>query len=98
MVFMDFYVYIVANLQTRALYIGHTDDLVRRASEHRDGLKSKWAAQNRCKTLVWYADFPTRDETKTRERQMKKWKRAWKIREIETINPDWEDLLVAFMS
>jgi len=94
---LAFYVYITANLKTRALYIGHADDLVRRAGEHSSGLFSGWAAQNGCRTLVWYGEFPTRDEAKTRERQMKRWKRAWKIREIEEINPDWEDLLEAYM-
>lgn len=90
---MGFYVYIVANLKTGALYTGHTDDIVRRAGEHRLGLKSRWAGQQGCRTLVWYSEFPSRDEARVRERQMKKWKRAWKIREIEDLNPDWVDLL-----
>ena len=90
---LAFHVYIVANLRTKAIYIGHTDDLVRRANEHRGGFKSTWAARNFCRTLVWFEAYETRDEAKTRERQMKRWKRAWKIREIESLNPDWKDLL-----
>ena len=88
---MAFHVYIVTNKRNGTLYIGHTDDLVRRIWQHRtkafDGFTRKYG----CDRLVWSREFPTREEAKARERQMKAWRRAWKIEEIEKDNPDWLD-------
>jgi len=87
-----FYVYMVMNPTTGALYIGHTDDISRRAHEHRHGLLPGWSRDHACKKLVWYAEFESRDAAKQREWQMKKWKRDWKLRQIEEDNPDGADL------
>ena len=93
---MSFYVYIVTNKKNGTLYIGHTDDLVRRIWQHRtkafDGFTRKYG----CDRLVWFGEFPTREEAKSRERQMKAWQRAWKIEAIEKANPDWLDLSADF--
>ena len=89
---MGFYVYMVMNPVTGALYIGQTDDISRRAHEHRHGLLPGWSRDHGCKKLVWYADFESRDAAVRREWQMKKWKRDWKLRQIEEDNPEWADL------
>ncbi len=59
---------------------------------HKNGTVSGFTKQYGVKTLVWYEQHETREFAFTRERQMKKWKRAWKIRAIEEMNPRWSDL------
>ena len=88
-----FYVYITASMKNGTLYIGHTDDIIRRAWQHKTGALPGFAKKYKCRRLVWYADFPTRDEAQTRERQMKAWRRSWKIDLIEQENPGWRDLM-----
>ena len=89
---MAFYVYIVTNQRNGTLYIGHTDDIGRRAYEHRNGILPGFASKYGCRRLVWYDTFGTRDAAQTRERQMKAWRRDWKIALIEKDNPGWRDL------
>lgn len=88
-----FYVYITASMKNGTLYIGDTDGIIRRDWQHKTGAIPGFAKKYRCRRLVWYAELPTRDEAKTRERQMKNWRRAWKIELIEKANPGWRDLL-----
>ena len=88
-----FYVYITASMKNGTLYIGHTDDIVRRAWQHKTGTFPGFARKYKCRRLVWYDGFPTRDEAKSRERQLKNWRRAWKIELIEKQNPGWRDLI-----
>ena len=89
---MAFYVYILASERNGTLYIGSTDSLVRRVSEHREELTPGFTSRYGVKRLVWYEAFDTRDEAFRRERQMKVWRRAWKIELIEKTNPGWRDL------
>ncbi len=88
-----FFVYIITNRPDGTLYVGTTDDLERRMSEHRLALRPGFAAKYRLKTLVWYEAWGSREGEIHRERQIKKWNRAWKVRLIESANPDWHDLL-----
>jgi len=88
-----FYVYIVTNMKNGTLYIGHTDDIYRRSWQHKAGDMAGFTRKYGCKRLVWFDTFSTRDAAKTRERQMKAWKRAWKIELIEKVNPEWRDLM-----
>ena len=84
-------VYILANKPQGTLYIGATADLPRRVWEHRQGTTPGFAQRHGCRLLVWYevcADF---DQALRREKQLKKWKRAWKFRLIEEANPIWRD-------
>ena len=74
------------------LYIGVTSDLAARAWAHREGRGSKFCARYGLTKLVYAEQAPTIVEAIAREKAMKKWKRAWKIREIERVNPDWLDL------
>ncbi|KDA02789.1 GIY-YIG nuclease family protein [Hyphomonas oceanitis] len=89
---MAFYVYIMASQKIGTLYTGHTDDIAYRTWNHREGRGAAFTRQHSVKRLVWYEVHESRESAKTREYQIKKWKRAWKIRLIEEANPDWRDL------
>ena len=89
---MAFYVYIVCNKRNGTLYVGMTDDLVRRMWQHREGTFDGFTKQHGLKTLVWFEQHASRESAFARERQMKKWNRAWKLRRIETDNSEWRDL------
>ena len=86
------YVYIMASRRNGTLYIGVTSDLAKRVWEHRNGVVPGFTRKYGCKILVWYAAFDDIQQARLRELQMKKWKRIWKISEIEAMNPDWQDL------
>jgi putative endonuclease len=86
------YVYIMASRRNGTLYIGVTSDLAKRVWEHRNGVVPGFTRKYGCKILVWYAAFDDIQQARLRELQMKKWKRIWKLSEIEAMNPDWQDL------
>lgn len=86
------FVYLMASGRNGTLYLGATCDLPRRAWEHRNGVVEGFTKKHRCKLLVWYQAYESLDSARYRELQMKKWQRAWKIREIEGLNPEWADL------
>jgi putative endonuclease len=86
------YVYIMASGRNGTLYIGAAFDLAKRAWEHRKGVVEGFTKKYGCKLLVWYESHESLESARRRERQMKEWKRAWKLREIEGMNPAWEDL------
>ncbi|MET4665181.1 putative endonuclease [Sphingomonas sp. PvP056] len=85
-------VYIMANARNGTIYIGSTNALARRAWEHREGVVAGFTKEYGCKLLVWYEQHSSLESARVREFQMKSWKRAWKVREIEGLNPEWEDL------
>lgn len=86
------YVYIMASRRNGTTYIGVTSDLPGRAYQHRNGLIDGFTRKYGCRILVWYEAHGDIQDARARELQMKKWKRQWKLREIETMNPDWDDL------
>ena len=86
------YVYIMASARNGTLYIGVTSDLVKRVWEHRNGVVDGFTKKYGCKLLVWFEASDDLDDARLRELQMKKWKRLWKLRVIEALNPDWQDL------
>jgi len=86
------FVYVMASGRNGTLYVGVTSDLPKRAWEHREGVVEGFTKEYGCKLLIWYQAYESLDAARLRERQMKGWKRAWKLREIEGLNPDWEDL------
>jgi putative endonuclease len=89
---MSFWVYMLASGKNGTLYVGSTDDLVRRVWEHREGVLPGFTRKYDVKTLVWFEAHETRESALARERQMKKWNRPWKLRLIERANPAWRDL------
>jgi putative endonuclease len=86
------YVYIMASGRNGTLYIGVTSNLLKRAWEHREGIAEGFTRHYGCKTLVWFEVHDRIDDAIRREKQMKEWRRAWKLRQIEAMNPDWHDL------
>lgn len=86
------HVYIMASRRNGTLYLGVTADLAKRAYEHRNGIVAGFTRKYGCKLLVWYQVFDDLDSARHRELQMKEWRRAWKLRVIEEMNPDWNDL------
>ena len=89
---MSYYVYLLASRKHGTLYLGVTNDLVRRVFEHRNNLVRGFTSRYGITRLVW---FETHDEIMaaiSREKEIKKWRRDWKISLIEADNPDWRDL------
>lgn len=86
------FVYIMASDRNGTIYIGSTVDLVQRVWQHRNGLVEGFTSKHGCKLLVWYEAYEDLQEARRRELQMKKWKRQWKLSQIEQMNPDWADL------
>ena len=84
--------YIVASERNGTIYTGFTTNLVRRAYEHRMGLMEGFSKKYGTKMLVYYEIYDHIEDAALRERRMKKWNRQWKLRLIEKMNPDWEDL------
>jgi putative endonuclease len=87
-----FYVYILASKRNGTLYIGMTDDLVKRVWQHRNDILRGFTHRYGVKTLVWFEPHNSRESAFTRERQLKKWNRSWKLDLIERDNPRWRDL------
>jgi putative endonuclease len=86
------YVYILGSDCYGTLYVGVTSDLVRRVWQHREGLVAGFTKTYGVKRLVWFETHGDIIAAITREKQLKKWKRAWKIELIQSVNPEWRDL------
>jgi putative endonuclease len=86
------FVYIMASRRNGTIYIGVTSDLPQRITQHREGLIEGFTKQYGCKLLVWFERYDDLQEARRRELQMKNWKRLWKLRVIEEMNPEWDDL------
>ena len=85
-------VYILASQRNGTLYTGVTSDLPGRIGEHRQGLGSKFTSKYKVHQLVWFEMHAAMDAAIAREKQIKAWRRAWKLALIEKHNPDWRDL------
>ena len=89
---LQYYVYILASRIGGTLYIGVTNDLLRRVGEHREGVVAGFTKKYGVKRLVYFETFDDVDAAIAREKQLKGWNRVWKIRLIEKDNPNWDDL------
>ncbi len=85
-------VYILSNQQRGTLYIGVTSDLVKRVHQHKNDLVDGFTKQYSTHTLVYFELVGDMYEAIQREKQLKKWKRVWKLELIEENNPSWIDL------
>jgi len=85
-------VYIITNKKNGTLYIGSTNSLSRRIWEHKNKQWGKFSKKYNLTQLVYYESGLSWEGARIREKQMKKWKRAWKIRLIESQNPTWDGL------
>ena len=88
----QYYVYILASKKNGTLYIGVTNNLSKRVYEHKNNFVEGFTKKYNVHTLVYYEAVENVMSAITREKQMKKWRRQWKIELIEKKNPDWEDL------
>ena len=89
---MSYYVYLMASKRNGTLYIGMTNDLIRRVYEHKEGFVPGFTKQYDVKALVYFELLEDPESAIHREKQLKAWKRAWKIDLIEKANPYWNDL------
>jgi putative endonuclease len=88
----SYFVYILASKIGGTLYVGVTNDLVRRIHEHRNGLADGFTKKYGVHRLIYFEQHSDIEAAITREKRLKKWNRAWKIRLVEETNPNWSDL------
>ena len=88
----EYYIYILANRRNGTLYVGITNDLVRRVYEHKNNLLKGFSKKYSTYQLVYYESTSEIDADIAREKQLKTWTRKWKIALIERNNPQWCDL------
>jgi putative endonuclease len=88
----NMYVYIIANERNGTLYIGVTNDLVRRIYEHKNKLIEGFSSKYALEKLVYYEMFDDELTAIQREKNLKRWNRNWKKDLIEEFNPEWKDL------
>lgn len=91
---IDPYVYLLASRRNGTLYIGVTSNLMQRVAQHRAGTFGGFSAQHGVRLLVWFEQHATMETAIIREKQLKKWRRGWKLDLIEQSNPNWRDLAV----
>ena len=88
----NYFVYIMAYKRNGTLYVGVTNNLKVRVYEHKIGLAEGFTKKYGLKTLVYYELHNNPESAIMREKQLKEWKRLWKLKLIEDVNPDWSDL------
>ena len=89
-------VHLLASAYNGTLYLGVTSHLLQRISQHRDGTFEGFSKKYGVHRLVWFEQHSTMDQAILREKQIKKWRRAWKVELIEDTNSKWRDLAVDF--
>ena len=89
---MTYYVYILASKPRGTLYVGVTNNLVRRVFEHQSKLLEGFTERYDVNLLVWYEMSESIESAIAHEKKLKRWRRDWKIELIETKNPEWVDL------
>jgi len=87
-----YHVYLLASRRHGTLYVGVTSDLIRRLHQHRESLADGFTKRYGVKRLVWFESTSDVMAAIRREKQLKNWKREWKIALIERGNPEWKDL------
>ena len=86
------YVYLLASGKHHTLYLGVTNDLIRRVYEHKTKAKPGFTSRYDVNRLVWFEIYDDAETAITREKEIKKWRRDWKVALIEEANPHWDDL------
>ena len=89
---MSYYIYIMSNKPNGVLYVGVTNNLIRRVYEHRNHLVKGFTAKYNLEMLVWFEQTDDVNSAIAREKQLKNWHRQWKIDLIAQLNPNWHDL------
>lgn len=88
----EHYVYILASKRNGTLYVGMAEGLGKRVVRHKDKRANQFAAKYDVDKLVYYEKHKSLEDAVKREKQLKKWRREWKVKLIEKQNPEWEDL------
>ena len=86
------YIYFLTNTNNKVLYIGVTNNLLRRVSEHKGKVKKCFTSRYNCDRLVYYETFLSITQAISREKQLKNWRREWKNNLVNTMNAEWKDL------
>jgi putative endonuclease len=94
----EYYVYILAGRKNGTLYTGITENLIKRVYEHKSKIIEGFTKKYNITILVYYEIFNSVTSAITREKQIKKWNRQWKIGLIEKSNPNWKDLYPSIVS
>ena len=94
----QFCVYILASKRNGTLYIGVTSQLAARVWQHKNKVTEGFTAKYGVDKLVYYETHGSAESAIVREKQLKKWRRAWKIQLIESLNPEWRDLYEEILS
>ena len=89
---MAYYVYLLSSGKHGTLYLGVTRDLVRRVYQHKTKATPGFTSRYEVTRLVWFETYDDPTTAITREKEIKKWRRDWKVSLIENENPDWDDL------
>jgi putative endonuclease len=92
---LPFFVYLLASRRHGTVYLGITNDLMRRAYEHKSRGIPGFTARYGVDRLVWFEAYDDPTDAISREKELKKWRRDWKIRLIDAQNPEWRDLYPA---
>ena len=88
----SYFVYILASHRNGSLYIGVTSNLIKRVYEHKNNLVKGFTEKYKIHRLVYYEETSEVESAIKREKQLKAWKRQWKLELIENFNPNWQDL------
>ena len=94
---MAYYVYILASKERGTLYVGVTNDLMRRVYEHKEGLAEGFSKRHSVNRLVYFETHESIEAAILQEKRLKRWRRDWKIELIERDNPHWVDLYKTLM-
>ncbi len=86
------YVYIMASRRNGTIYTGVSSNLPVRVAQHKDGTLGGFTKKYGCKVLVWFERHEDIEAAIVREKRVKEWQRLWKLRLIEELNPEWNDL------
>jgi putative endonuclease len=89
---MAYFVYILASRYKGTLYVGVTNDLAQRVGEHKSGVVPGFTKTYGVTTLVYFEEYDSILDARDRERVLKRWRREWKFKLIEELNPTWRDL------
>jgi putative endonuclease len=92
MIMKKYYIYILTSKKNGTIYTGFTRTLKKRVYEHRIGINEGFTKKYGIKSLVYFEEHSLVDTAIVREKRIKNWRRSWKVRLIESMNPDWKDL------
>ena len=94
---MNYFVYILASKRNGTLYIGVTNNLIKRIYEHKQKQVEGFTKKYNINKLIYFEEYNSPEEAIAREKRLKKWNRSWKLKLIEEKNPQWNDLYINFI-